>query len=73
MYFAMRGNWGTHYDAVSPRYQDVALWKKFFEMAFLPQMFMWIAYTVAAGSLFGAIAGALFGRKLPRAQRTPGT
>jgi hypothetical protein len=73
MYFAMKGNWGTHYDAVSARYQDLALWKKFFEMAFLPQMFMWITYTVVAGSLFGEIVAALFGRKLPRVQETPGT
>ena len=72
MYFAMKGNWGTHYDAVRPDYQDLALGKKFFEMAFLPQMFMWIAYTVVVGSLFGGIAGALWGRKSPGVHGTPG-
>ncbi len=63
MYLAMKGNWGTHYDSVGPRYQDLAFWHKFFDMAFLPQMFLWIGYTVVFGSLFGAIAGALFGRR----------
>lgn len=63
MYLAMSGNWGTHYDAVSPRFQNAALWKKFFDEAFLPQMSLWIGYTVVVGSLFGEIAAVLFGRK----------
>jgi len=63
MYLAMSGNWGTHYDVVPPRYQDLALWRKFFATAFLPQMFLWIGYTVVIGSLFGDIAASLFGRK----------
>jgi hypothetical protein len=67
MYLALSGNWGTHYDAVPARYQDMVLWKKFFIVGFLPQMFMWIGYTVAFGSLFGDIVAALFNRK-PSAQ-----
>jgi len=72
MYFAMKGNWGTHYDAVRAPHQGLVFWKKFFDMAFLPQMFMWISYTVIVGSLMGAIAGALFGRKLPKVRRASG-
>ncbi len=66
MFFAMKGHWGTHYDAVQPSYQDMAFWAKFFDTAFLPQMFLWISYTVVIGSLCGAIAGALASRKLTK-------
>ncbi len=63
MYLAMSGNWGTHYDAVAPRFQNLTLWKKFFDEAFLPQMSLWIGYTVVIGSLFGETVAVLFGRK----------
>jgi len=63
MYFAMRGGWGTHYDAVGGRFATTPLWTKFFNEAFLPQMFLWIGYTVVVGSLFGEIVAAIFARK----------
>jgi hypothetical protein len=63
MYLAMSGSWGTHYDAVPARFQNMTLWKKFFDEAFLPQMFLWIGYTVVIGSLFGETVAALFGRR----------
>jgi hypothetical protein len=65
MYMAMSGNWGTHYDAVRGAYKDMALWRKFFDLGVLPQMFLWIGYTVAFGSLFGELAAALFHRRPP--------
>lgn len=59
MYFAMRGNggegWGTHYDAVMPRFAHAPLAQKFLYEAFLPQMTMWIGWTVVVGSFIGAI------------------
>ena len=63
MYFAMRGGWGTHYDAVEARFATAPLWTKFFYEAFLPQMLLWIGYTVVVGSLFGDIIAAIFARK----------
>jgi hypothetical protein len=63
MYFAMRGGWGTHYDAVDARFATAPLWSKFFYEAFLPQMLLWIGYTVVVGSLFGDIVAAIFARK----------
>jgi hypothetical protein len=63
MYLAMRGNggagWGTHYDAVAPMFFHAPLGTKFFYEAFLPQMFMWIAYTVILGALIGEIIAAV--------------
>jgi hypothetical protein len=63
MFFALRGNggrgWGTHYDAVAPMFADASLAKKFFYEAFLPQMTMWIGWTVVVGSLVGSIVTAV--------------
>jgi hypothetical protein len=63
MFFAMRGGWGTHYDAVEARFAAAPLWTKFFYEAFLPQMMLWIGYTVVVGSLFGEIVAVIFARK----------
>src|SRR6185436_881501 len=47
MYFAMRGGWGTHYDAVPPDFPgDLSFWDKFIQLAVVPQMVMWIAFTI---------------------------
>lgn len=63
MFFAMRGNggagWGTHYDAVEPAFAHLAFGAKFLELAFLPQMFLWIGYTVVLGMLVGLIVCAI--------------
>ena len=63
MFVAMSGGWGTHYDAVEARFAAAPLWTKFFYEAFLPQMMLWIGYTVVVGSLFGEIIAAIFARK----------
>jgi hypothetical protein len=69
MYFAMRGNWGTHYDAIPPELpQNMSFWTKYFELGVVPQMLMWIAFTIIMGSLFGGIAIALLRRNRPAAQ-----
>lgn len=66
MYLAMAGNggagWGTHYDAASPEFASMALAKKFFDLAILPQMTLWIGWTAAVGSIFGTIAAAVTGK-----------
>ncbi len=59
MYLAMRGDggegWGTHYDAVMPMFVHAPLAKKFLYEAFVPQMTMWIGWTVVVASLIGII------------------
>lgn len=66
-FLAMTGNggkgWGTHYDAVPAGFPHVGLAAKFLYLGLLPQMTLWIAWTVCGGALFGTIAGALAGRK----------
>lgn len=69
MYFAMRGDWKTHYDAIPPEFpQDLPFWTKYIQLAVVPQMVMWIAFTIIMGSLFGGFAIALARRNRPAAQ-----
>jgi len=69
MYFAMRGDWHTHYDAIPPDFPtDLSFWAKYIQLAVVPQMVMWIAFTIIMGSLFGGIAIALARRNKPPAQ-----
>ncbi|HLI29619.1 MAG TPA: hypothetical protein VKV79_00800 [Terriglobia bacterium] len=70
MFFAMRGNggtgWGTHYDASVPMFAHAPFATKFLNEAILPQMTLWIGYTVVLGSLIGVMATAIrFRRRSP--------
>jgi len=68
MFFAIQGNWGTHYDVAPPRFPaDVSTMTKFLEIGLLPQLTLWIGFTVAAGALFGSVVAAL----LPREKKVP--
>jgi hypothetical protein len=66
MFFAMRGNggqgWGTHYDAMPPTVPHLSFCVKFLCMAILPQMTLWIGWTVALGSIIGIIVVAVVRR-----------
>jgi hypothetical protein len=55
MFFAIRGQWGTHYDVLPPDFTDTGFWSTYFQIAFLPQMLIWIAFTLVTGSLTGSI------------------
>jgi hypothetical protein len=59
MFFAMRGNWGTHYDAVPPEVGPMSLITKWTFLGLAPQLVLWIAYTMTVGALFGGIAAAI--------------
>jgi hypothetical protein len=69
MFFAISGNWGTHYDALPPEYHgSMSFWPKYFHIGILPQFVFWVAYTVIIGELFGSIAAALSRRGKPVTQ-----
>jgi hypothetical protein len=68
MFFALRGNWGTHYDAPPPNFPAMGFWPKYLLLGLLPQLILWIAYTMIVGCLFGTIAVALFRRGKAAAQ-----
>jgi len=60
MFFALRGHWGTHYDAFPPNYSGpTSFFGQYMRFAFLPQMVTWIAFTVLVGALVGSIVTAL--------------
>jgi hypothetical protein len=63
MLAAILGNWGTHYDVLPPGAPEMTgLWK-WFVIGFVPQMTIWLWFTVVIGGIFGIAAGALAGRK----------
>jgi hypothetical protein len=70
MLAAILGNWGTHYD-VPPAadFPAMAPLAKWFTIGLLPQLTIWIYFTVVLGSLFGIAAGAI-GRR-SRGESTP--
>ncbi|MEW5980105.1 MAG: hypothetical protein AB1898_30290 [Acidobacteriota bacterium] len=63
MFFAIRGSWGTHYDALPPGFPEMSFWPKYLQIAVVPQLIFWVAFTVIVGVLFGSMATTLFGRR----------
>ncbi len=60
MFFAMRGHWGTHYDVLPPEYSGpTSFLGKYMMIAFLPQLVVWIAFTVLVGTIVGTVVTAL--------------
>lgn len=69
MYFAIKGDWGTHYDVTPPNFPaDTAFWPKYMQIAFVPQMVLWIAFTLITGMLTGSIVAAVKRRSQPATQ-----
>jgi hypothetical protein len=62
-FFAIQGNWGTHYDAVPPGFTETSLWPRFLQTVLVPQLVFWVAFTVQVGTVFGSIAADIFGRR----------
>ncbi|HEY2934363.1 MAG TPA: hypothetical protein VGK99_21690 [Acidobacteriota bacterium] len=60
---AMLGNWGTHYDVAPPNFPQMGVFAKWLIIGLVPQLTLWVAYTLVVGCLFGGIALALFRRK----------
>ncbi len=57
MLLAILGNWGTHYDVLPPGVVlEMSPWAKWFLIGVVPQLTLWIAFTVAVGALFGGLA-----------------
>jgi hypothetical protein len=60
MLIAIFANWGTHYDVPpTPDFPEMAPLVKWFWIGFLPQMTVWIAFTIVVGMLFGLVAVAI--------------
>jgi hypothetical protein len=59
MFLAMKGNWGTHYDVAPPNFPVTDWFTKFIQIGLLPQLFLWIPYTITFGLLTAGITAAI--------------
>jgi hypothetical protein len=62
MLFAIYGRWGTHYDVAppnAPQVDQMAPIVKWLWIGLLPQMTIWIGFTLVVGAIFAALAAAL--------------
>jgi hypothetical protein len=67
-YLAMRGRWGTHYDALDPGFPPIGFWPTFLRVSFVPNIFFMEAYTTIVGALVGIAAVVVLGRVRPAPQ-----
>lgn len=73
MFLAMQGGWGTHYDALPPGAEVPSeFWMKYLYLAVIPQLVMWIAYTIILGALVGAAYTAVVRRRKRAVQPSGG-
>jgi hypothetical protein len=64
MFFAIRGDWHTHYDVAPPGFPEgVGFWTKYLEIGLLPQLILWIGFTVVIGSLCGSLVAPFLRRE----------
>lgn len=71
-FLAMRGHWGTHYDALDPSFPQIGFWPTYARVALVPNIFFMEAYTVVVGGLLGIFAVAAMRRLRPRFARHVG-
>lgn len=55
MYFAIKGSWGTHYDALPPNMTFPDWYSMFVQAGLIPQVFLWVPFTVILCGLFGIL------------------
>ena len=63
MLAAIFGHWGTHYDVPPLGFPEMAPLLKWFYIGFLPQMFLWVPFTVFVGALCGGLTLLATGRR----------
>lgn len=57
MFFAIMGDWGTHYDvAPDPEFPQMGWFAKWLLIGLIPQLTIWVAFTMIVGALFGGLA-----------------
>ena len=59
MLLAILGNWHTHYDVPPPDFPAYGPWLKWVLIGLLPQLTLWIAFTIAVGAIFAGVAVAV--------------
>ncbi|MBI3650684.1 MAG: hypothetical protein HY231_06510 [Acidobacteria bacterium] len=62
MFLAIKGNWQTHYDVAQSGFPAMDWFSKFIQIGFLPQVFLWIPFTLITGALTAGITAAIMQR-----------
>jgi hypothetical protein len=55
MLLAILGNWGTHYDAGPPELASMAAWPRWLLIGVVPQLLLWVPFTLYTGALGGGV------------------
>lgn len=55
MFFAIHGEWGTHYDLMPAEFPEMGSFATWVFAGLLPQMTIWIAFTVSLGGIFSGL------------------
>jgi hypothetical protein len=63
MLVAIYANWGTHYDVAPPNFPEMSPFMKWLMIGLVPQLLMWIPFTIYAGMLCGGLALLAAGRR----------
>lgn len=63
MLVAILSNWGTHYELGPPDFPVMSAIPKWFWIGVVPQLTLWMAFTVIIGSFFGGLAALAAGRR----------
>jgi hypothetical protein len=63
MLVAILATWGTHYDVAPPNFPAMAPLVKWLMIGLVPQLFMWIPFTIYAGMLCGGLVLLAVGRR----------
>jgi len=59
MFFAVMGDWGTHYDGPPPGFPETSPFVGWLLTGVFPQMTLWMAFTIVVAWLFGGVVAAL--------------
>ncbi len=65
MLAAMLGDWGTHYDAAPPDFPAMGPIAKWLLIGVLPQLLLWVPFTLIVGTLAAGLALVVTGRSKP--------
>jgi hypothetical protein len=68
MLAAVLAGWRTHYNSPPPDFPAMAPLAKWFFIGFIPQMFLWIPFTILVGTLAGGLALTVLSRRRPPAR-----
>lgn len=68
-FLAFQGNWNTHYDALPPGVTVEG--PRFILLGLLPQLFLWVPFTMIFCGLFGVISAAILKRRTGQGRNAP--